>query len=58
MYKCISKFANFNKIINNYIMVNSSLYNLLFYKGGQNGGSKIKSSFINFSSLLNEKKGL
>ena len=38
-------------------MVNSSLYNLL-YKGGQNGGSKIKSSFSNFSSLLNEKKGL
>jgi FtsH-binding integral membrane protein len=39
-------------------MVNSSLYNLLLYKGGQNGGSKIKSSFTNFSSLLNEKKGL
>jgi FtsH-binding integral membrane protein len=38
-------------------MVNSSLYNLL-YKGGQNGGSKIKSSFSNFSSLLNDKKGL
>jgi FtsH-binding integral membrane protein len=38
-------------------MVNSSLYNLL-YKGGQNGGSKIKSTFTNFSSLLNEKKGL
>ena len=33
-------------------MVNSSLYNLL-YKG-----SKIKSTFSNFSSLLNEKKGL
>jgi hypothetical protein len=27
-------------------MVNSSLYNL-FYKGGQNGGSKIKSTFKN-----------
>ena len=38
-------------------MVNSSLYNLL-YKGGQNGGAKIKSTFKNFSSLLNEKKGL
>jgi FtsH-binding integral membrane protein len=38
-------------------MVNSSLYNLL-YKGGQNGGAKIKSSFTNFSSLLNDKKGL
>ena len=38
-------------------MVNSSLYNLL-YKKGQNGGSKIKSSFSNFSSLLNDKKGL
>ena len=38
-------------------MVNSSLYNLL-YKGGQNGGSKIKSSFSNFSSLLNSKKEL
>ena len=38
-------------------MVNSSLYNLL-YKGGQSGGTKIKSSFSNFSSLLNEKKGL
>jgi hypothetical protein len=38
-------------------MVNSSLYNLL-YKGGQNGGSKIKSSFSNFSTLLNSKKEL
>jgi FtsH-binding integral membrane protein len=38
-------------------MVNSSLYNLL-YKGGQNGGSKIKSTFKNFSSLLNGKKEL
>lgn len=38
-------------------MVNSSLYNLL-YNGGQNGGAKIKSSFTNFSSLLNDKKGL
>jgi FtsH-binding integral membrane protein len=38
-------------------MVNSSLYNLL-YKGGQNGGAKIKSSFTNFSSLLNGKKEL
>jgi FtsH-binding integral membrane protein len=38
-------------------MVNSSLYNLL-YKGGQNGGSKIKSSFKNFGSLLNKKKEL
>jgi len=38
-------------------MVNSSLYNLL-YKGGQKGGIKIKSTFSNFSSLLNEKKGL
>ncbi len=36
-------------------MVNSSLYNLL-YKGGQSGGSKIKSTFKNFSSLLNGKK--
>jgi len=35
-------------------MVNSSLYNLL-YKG-QNGGSKIKSTFSNFNSLLNKKK--
>ena len=38
-------------------MVNSSLYNLL-YKGGQKGGSKIKSTFNNFSSLLNGKKEL
>lgn len=38
-------------------MVNSSLYNLL-YKGGQNGGSKIKSTFSNFSSILNNKKKL
>ena len=38
-------------------MVNSSLYNLL-YKDGQNGGSKIKSTFSNFSSLLNGKKEL
>ena len=38
-------------------MVNSSLYNLL-YKGGQNGGSKIKSTFKNFGSLLNGKKEL
>lgn len=38
-------------------MVNSSLYNLL-YKGGQNGGTKIKSTFKNFSSLLNGKKEL
>ena len=38
-------------------MVNSSLYNLL-YKGGQNGGSKIKKTFSNFSSLLNGKKEL
>ena len=38
-------------------MVNSSLYNLL-YKGGQSGGSKIKSTFKNFSSLLNGKKEL
>jgi FtsH-binding integral membrane protein len=37
-------------------MVNSSLYNLL-YKG-QNGGSKIKSTFKNFGSLLNGKKEL
>jgi FtsH-binding integral membrane protein len=37
-------------------MVNSSLYNLLY--NGQNGGAKIKSSFTNFSSLLNDKKGL
>jgi FtsH-binding integral membrane protein len=37
-------------------MVNSSLYNLL-YKG-QSGGSKIKATFTNFSSLLNDKKGL
>ena len=49
--------AKQNKINNNYIMVNSSLYNLL-YKGGQNGGAKIKSTFTNFSPLLNEKKGL
>ena len=38
-------------------MVNSSLHNL-FYKGGQHGGSKIKSTFSNFSSLLNSKKDL
>jgi len=38
-------------------MVNSSLYNLL-YKGGQKGGTKIKSTFNNFSSLLNGKKEL
>ena len=38
-------------------MVNSSLYNLL-YKGGQNGGSKIKSTVKNFGSLLNGKKEL
>jgi FtsH-binding integral membrane protein len=38
-------------------MVNSSLYNS-FYKGGQNGGSKIKSTFSNFSTLLNSKKDL
>ena len=38
-------------------MVNSSLYNLL-YKGGQNGGAKIKSTFKNFNSLLNGKKEL
>jgi FtsH-binding integral membrane protein len=38
-------------------MVNSLLYNLL-YKGGQNGGSKIKSTFKNFGSLLNGKKEL
>jgi FtsH-binding integral membrane protein len=35
-------------------MANSSLYNLL-YKG-QSGGSKIKSKFSNFSTLLNGKK--
>ena len=35
-------------------MVNSSLYNLL-YKG-QSGGAKIKSTFSNFSTLLNGKK--
>lgn len=35
-------------------MVNSSLYNLLYKK--QSGGSKIKKSFSNFSSLLNDKK--
>lgn len=38
-------------------MVNSSLYNS-FYNGGQHGGSKIKSTFSNFSSLLNSKKDL
>lgn len=38
-------------------MVNSSLYNLI-YKKGQNGGSKIKNTFSNFSSLLNGKKEL
>lgn len=37
-------------------MANSSLYNLL-YKG-QTGGSKIKKTFSNFSSLLNDKKQL
>lgn len=37
-------------------MVHSSLYNLL-YKG-QTGGSKIKKTFSNFSSLLNGKKEL
>jgi len=40
-------------------MINSSLYNLLYKgKGGQNGGSKIKSTFSNFSTLLNSKKEL
>ena len=39
-------------------MVNSSLYNLLYKSSGQKGGTKIKSTFSNFSSLLNEKKGL
>ena len=39
-------------------MVYSSLYNLLYKSSGQKGGTKIKSSFSNFSSLLNEKKGL
>lgn len=38
-------------------MTNSSLYNS-FYNGGQHGGSKIKSTFSNFSSLLNSKKDL
>ena len=38
-------------------MVNSSLYNL-FYNGGKHGDSEIKSTFSNFSSLLNSKKDL
>ena len=39
-------------------MVNSSLYNLLFSNKGQNGGSKTKSTFSNFTSLLHDKKEL
>ena len=42
-------------------MVNSSLYNSIFspkYEKVQTGGSKIKKTFSNFSSLLNGKKEL
>lgn len=47
-----------NKIIYNYIMVNTSLYNSIFSNKIQTGGSKIKKTFSNFSSLLNGKKEL
>ena len=39
-------------------MVNSSLYNSIFSSKVQTGGSKIKKTFSNFSSLLNDKKQL
>jgi len=42
-------------------MVNSSLYNSIFsskYEKAQSGGSKIKKTFSNFSSLLHGKKEL
>jgi FtsH-binding integral membrane protein len=39
-------------------MVNSSLYNSIFSSKVQTGGSKIKKSFSNFTTLLNGKKEL